>query len=190
MHAGCMADVTATRSMSAPLTALAAGAVVALLVGAYGAAHEPTFDEVAFFGFDSMAAMKVSLASAVGVLAVLQLVGALWLYGKLPGHPPRWLGGVHRASGVLALLLSLPVAYACLWSLGLRTGDGVSTRVLVHSLAGCAVYGALAAKVVAVHARRAPGWLLPVAGGLLFAALVVAVWTSAVWFVGENGWPS
>ena len=94
MHAGCMADVTATRSMSAPLTALAAGAVVALLVGAYGAAHEPTFDEVAFFGFDSMAAMKVSLASAVGVLAVLQLVGALWLYGKLPGHPPRWLGGV------------------------------------------------------------------------------------------------
>jgi hypothetical protein len=29
-----------------------------------------------------------------------------------------------------------------------------------------------------------------VAGGLLFATLIVAVWTSAVWYVGDSGWPS
>ena len=180
---------TAIRTSTAPLTALAAGGLVAVLVGAYGAAHEPTLDEVTLFGFDSMIAMKVYLAATVGVLAVLQLVGALWMYGKLPMAVPGWLGTAHRAGGVVAILLSLPVAYACLWSLGLQVADGASTRVVVHSVVGCVVYGAVTAKVVAVHARKAPGWLLPVAGGLLFASMVVVVWTSAVWFVGENGWP-
>jgi len=61
---------------------------------------------------------------------------------------------------------------------------------VVHSVAGCAVYGALVVKVVAVHARRGPGWLLPVAGGLLFATLIGVVLTSAVWYLGQNGWPS
>ena len=44
--------------------------------------------------------------------------------------------------------------------------------------------------VVAVRSKRAPGWFLPVAGGLLFTLLVVVVLTSAVWYIGEKGWPS
>jgi hypothetical protein len=44
-------------------------------------------------------------------------------------------------------------------------------------------------KVVAVRSGTAPGWLLPVAGGLLFTALMTVVWTSVVWYVGESGWP-
>jgi hypothetical protein len=37
--------------------------------------------------------------------------------------------------------------------------------------------------------RFAQGWFLPVAGGLLFALLIGAVMTSAVWFIGARGWP-
>jgi hypothetical protein len=45
-------------------------------------------------------------------------------------------------------------------------------------------------KVVAVRSRRAPGWFLPVAGGLLFTLLMLAILTSVVWYIGEKGWPS
>ena len=173
-----------------PLTAFAAGSIVSLLLGVYGVQHQPTFEPITTFGFGSMLEMKVYLATAVGALAVGQVVGALWLYGKLGIKAPSWLGTAHRASGTLAILLSLPVAYHCLWSLGFQSGEATPTRVLVHSVAGCAVYGAVVVKVMAVRTRSAPGWLLPVAGGLLFATVVCVVWTSAVWYVGENGWPN
>jgi hypothetical protein len=187
-HDRGVAHTVSTR-MAVPLTAFAAGGIVSLLLGLYGAQHQPTFEPIATFGFGSMIEMKVYLATAVGVLALGQLVGALWLYGKLGVQPPAWLGRAHRFSGALAILLSLPVAYHCLWSLGFQSGEGTSTRVLVHSVAGCAVYGALVVKVVAVRTRSAPGWLLPIAGGTLFATVVSVVWTSAVWYIGENGWP-
>ena len=55
-------------------------------------------------------------------------------------------------------------------------------RLAVHSLAGCFLYGAFAAKVLLVQSRRLPGWALPVAGGTL-ATLVVVLWySSAVWY--------
>ncbi len=49
--------------------------------------------------------------------------------------------------------------------------------------------GALVVKVVAVRSGRAPGWFLPAAGGLLFALLVSAVMTSALWYAAAKGWP-
>ena len=62
--------------------------------------------------------------------------------------------------------------------------------MLLHSLLGCAFYGAFAAKVVIVRSHSLPGWALPVAGGLVFTILV-AVWlTSGLWFISENGIPS
>ncbi len=62
--------------------------------------------------------------------------------------------------------------------------------MLAHSLLGCAFYGAFAAKVVIVRSKNLPGLTLPVAGGLVFSALV-AVWlTSALWFIREmDGFP-
>ena len=42
-------------------------------------------------------------------------------------------------------------------------------------------------QVIAVRSRRAPGWFLPVAGGLLFALLIGVVLTSAVWYIGVKG---
>ena len=63
------------------------------------------------------------------------------------------------------------VGYNCLWALGLETGPEVSTRVVVHGVLGCVLFGALVVKVVAVRSHAAPGWFLPVAGGLLFAVV-------------------
>ena len=79
---------------------------------------------------------------------------------------PSWLGTVHRDSGTVALVLTLFVAYHCLWALGLEIGtlhDGetVPTRTVVHGVIGCAVIGAIVVKVVAVRSRRAPGGSYP-----------------------------
>ena len=130
--------------------------------------------------------MKVWLASAAAALAMVQVLLAAWLYGKLGTDPPAWVGGAHRISGRLAFLLTIPVAYHCLWSLGFQGTDG---RVLAHSLLGCAVYGAFAAKVVIVRSERLPGMALPIAGGMMFAALVSVWYTSGLWFISEEGLP-
>lgn len=180
--------------MAVPLTAFTAGAVVAVLVGVVGKVHDPTLDGTTTLGFRTVIEMKVVLTVVIGVLAILQVLGGLWLYGRLGSGPPSWLGPAHRVTGAITLLLSVFVAYHCLWALGLETGrfhDGtdVPTRTVAHGVLGCAVLGAIVVKVVAVRARRAPGWFLPVAGGLLFALLIAAVLTSAGWYLNTNGWP-
>jgi hypothetical protein len=191
-----MADLTtAPRSMAVPLTAFAAGAVVALLIGVFGKVHEPSLDGTTTLGFDTVIGMKVAVSTVIGVLALGQVVGALWLYGKLGIRAPSWLGSAHRVSGTVALLVSVFVGYHCLWALGLESGTlengyEVPLRTVVHGVLGCAVFGAVVVKVVAVRSRRAPGWFLPLAGGLLFALLVVVVLTSAGWYLDEKGWPT
>ena len=180
--------------MATPLTALAAGAVVALLVGVFGRVHDPTLAGTTTFGFRTVIDMKVVLSVVIGVLAVLQVAGALWIYGRLGRPAPSWVGTAHRVSGLVAVVLTLVVAYHCLWALGLEAGtlaDGepVPLRTVVHGVLGCAVLGAVVVKVVAVRSRRAPGWFLPLAGGLLFALLVTAVLTSAAWYIAARGWP-
>lgn len=169
------------------VVALLLGAAVAVVLGVFGSQHRPTFSSGTTLGFGSVIQMKVWLALAVGVLALGQLFGALWMYGVLRLPVPAWLGMGHRVTGWLTVLVSLPVAYNCLWSLGFQHYD---TRVLVHSLLGCAVYGALVAKVFGVHATGQPRWLLPVVGGLLFTCFIGLVLTSAVWYVDTVGWPS
>jgi hypothetical protein len=190
-----VADITARKSMAIPLTAFTAGAVVALLVGVFGRVHDPTTHGTTTLGYPSVLAMKTVVATGIGVLVVVQLVTALWMYGRLGIRAPAWLGTAHRATGATTLALSLFVAYHCLWSLGLEVGhradgEAVSTRTFVHGLLGCAVLGAVVVKIVAVRSRRAPGWFLPVAGGLLFSLLVLAILTSAAWYIAVEGWPT
>jgi uncharacterized protein DUF6529 len=64
-------------------------------------------------------------------------------------------------------------------SAGFGTG---SPRVLIHSLLGSALYGAVVAKVLIVRSSRFAPWVLPVAGGLLFSILLGLWLTSALWF--------
>lgn len=159
------------------------GAVVAVLLGVYGDTHSPTgFPPFKLF-FSGTLQLKSSFAVAAGVLAIVQIILAARLYGKIHwpwrGDAPPWLGDLHRFTGVLAFAFTLPVAYHCLWSLGFQSTD---TRVLVHSLAGCFFYGIFVVKVLSVRSKSLPGWTLPVVGGLVFAALMALVATSSVWF--------
>ena len=168
------------------LVAAGVGAAVALTLGVYGNVHDQSQKLVFTLGFSSTIAMKVWLGTIALAFAVVQVATALWVFGKLPWRAPSWAGSLHRISGRLAFIVSLPVAYHCLWSLGFQDTD---TRVLAHSLLGCAVYGAFAAKVTIVRSKGLPGAALPVAGGLMFAVLVLAWYTSALWFIREQGFP-
>jgi Family of unknown function (DUF6529) len=164
------------------------GAAVALTLGIYGSAHTPATNLSITLGFSNTITMKVWLATVALAFAVVQFVSALWMYGRLPvGQAPAWTGGLHRISGRLAFIISLPVAYHCLYQLGFQHS---SARILAHSVLGCAFYGAFAAKVTVVRSRRLPSVALPIAGGLVFAVFV-AVWlTSALWFISDSGFPS
>jgi hypothetical protein len=185
-----MEAVTAPRSDAGPrlLLAAAVGALVAVSLGIYGNVHDPASDLAITFGFRDTITMKVWLASAAVVLAIVQLLSALWMYGRLPlGVAPDWIGGAHRISGRLAFLFSLPVAYHCLYQLAFQTS---SARVLAHSLLGCTFYGAFATKVTILRSRGLPGIALPLAGGLVFTVLVATWLTSGLWFISKNGFPS
>lgn len=124
--------------------------------------------------------LKVWLATAVLGLALLQVFTAAWIFRKLPFPRPRGISVVHRWSGRLAFVVSLPVAYHCVFKLGFQSYD---RRVLIHSFFGVAVYGAFTAKVLIVRMRRFPGWALPVAGSLLFVTILGAWYESALWFL-------
>lgn len=163
------------------IAAAAVGGLVAVSLGAYGQLHAPTGRGIATFGFPAVLPMKAWVTSGAALLALIQLASALALWGRLPllQHAPAWLATFHRWTGTVAFLLTLPVAYHCLWSLGFRSGNA---RVLVHSLSGCLFYGALATKLLVLRAPKLPAWALPVAGGSL-VALITGLWlTSSLWF--------
>ncbi|WP_328470159.1 DUF6529 family protein [Actinoplanes sp. NBC_00393] len=162
-----------------------AGVGVAIGLGVYGRLHDPAGSST-ISEFLRLQTTKVWLATAVAALAVVQLLSALSLYGKLP--TARWTPMVHRWSGRLALLVSLPVAVHCLYALGFRSD---SPRALAHSLLGCLFYGAFVAKMLLLS-RPGEGraWALPLAGGLVLTA-VAGLWlTSSLWFFTTigSGW--
>jgi len=165
------------------------GAAVAVALGVYGALHDPAMRPLFTLGFSGMLQMKAWLSTAVVVLVLLQLVSALWMWGRLPGagDAPGWVSGVHRWTGTAAFVVSLPVAFHCLWALGFYYGD---VRVLVHSVAGCLFYGAFASKMLGLRLRSMPGWVLPVLGGLVFTLLIVLWLTSALWLFTRPGVPA
>ncbi|HUZ28653.1 MAG TPA: DUF6529 family protein [Solirubrobacteraceae bacterium] len=164
------------------------GAAVALTLGIYGSAHTPASDLSITLGFTNTITMKVWLATIAIAFALVQILTALWMYGRLPLHAaPSWLGRVHRISGRLAFIVSLPVAYHCLYQLGFQHS---SARVLAHSILGCVFYGAFATKIVVVRSPKLPGAALPIAGALSFTVLVCVWLTSGVWYISNSGFPS
>jgi hypothetical protein len=170
------------------LWVLLLGAAVAAATGAYAGLHEPAGRPLTTLGFSGVLQMKAWLTSGAAVLLLVQLTTALWMWGRLPGagRAPVWAGQLHRWSGTIAFVLTLPVAFHCIWSLGFTTD---STRVVVHGLAGCLFYGAYAAKMLGLRVRGLPGWGLPVLGGTVLASLVLIWFTSALWFFTRSGIP-
>jgi hypothetical protein len=181
----------AERAGTTPRTGLTiaflGGAAVSVFLGVYGRVHDPTGETVVDLFFKNQITMKAWLATAAVLLVVVQITSALRMYGKVGSGPaPSWLGDAHRLSGTVAFVLTLPVAYHCLWSLGFNADAGFD-RVFIHSIAGCLFYGAFAAKVIVVRRHGLPGWALPVAGSVVFTALVVTWLTSALWFFDQQG---
>jgi Family of unknown function (DUF6529) len=169
----------------AVLVTMAVGAMVAVSLGVYGRLHEPTFFAVNVAGFSSPQAVKAWLASAAFLLALVQLGSALVMWGKVPGvAAPSWIGGLHRWSGRLAVLTTVPVAVHCLYALGF---DWSSPRVLMHSLLGCFFYGVFVTKMLVLSRSGLPDWSLPVIGGATFTALTGLWLTSSVWFFTTFG---
>jgi hypothetical protein len=125
---------------------------------------------------------KAWFATAAVFLAILQVSTAARMWGHLKGVVPlsdAVVGPVHRWSGRLALLCTLPVAFHCIFILGFQTTD---LRVTIHSILGSFVYGVFVVKVLFVRNHSYPGWVLPMAGGTLFATLATLWLTSSLWY--------
>jgi uncharacterized protein DUF6529 len=172
-------------SLTKLLVPLAIGAAVSITLGLYGRLHTPTGIAVSLAGFSSQLTVKVWLASVAVTFAVVQLISALVMYGKVPGvAAPSWIGTLHRWSGRTAFLFTIPVAVQCLYALGFQT---YSTRVLIHSLLGCVFFGAFTVKMLILPKKGLPGWTLPLFGGIVFSTLVGLWLTSALWFFATFG---
>lgn len=173
------------RGISGVVAALAIGALVSIALGAYGKMHDPTGEALNLAGFSSGIAAKAWLASVAFVLAIVQVLSALAMWGRLPGFTAgHGTAVVHRWSGRIAVIVSLPVAAHCLYALGFQAFD---TRVLLHSLFGCFFYGLFVCKMVVLTRSKTPGWVLPVVGAAVFTGLVGLWATSSLWFFSEYG---
>ena len=141
-----------------------------------------TYTDILTSVFSSTIAAKAWLATGAGVLALVQISTGARIFGKIkrfvPISPPS-VNRVHRWSGRLAVLFTLPVAFHCIFILGFQTTDA---RVLTHSIVGSFVYGVIAVKLFFVHDRDHPRWTLPVVGGLVFATLATLWSTSSLWY--------
>ncbi|WP_055530226.1 DUF6529 family protein [Streptomyces graminilatus] len=157
-------------------------AAVAVGLGVYGKVHDPRGTAFNLAGFSSTGAVKSWLATTAFGFALVQVVSALMMYGKLPG--PSWSSTLHRWSGRIAFLVAVPVAVHCLYAFGYQTYD---SRVMWHSLLGCFFFGVFSAKMLLLRWDRLPNWLLPVVGGLVFTVLTVLWLTSALWFFRNFG---
>ena len=167
----------------------AVGIVVAAVLAAYARVSPGDGAAITTLGFSTLLAMKAWLSSILIVLVAVQVVSALAMWGRLPGvsAAPAWVSPLHRWTGTVAFVVSLPVAFHCVWSLGFSDS---SARTLIHSLVGCLVYGIFAAKMLALRLPGLPGWTLPVLGGALAVALTVVWFTSALWFFTVSGAPA
>jgi hypothetical protein len=176
------------RSGSAIALALLAGAAVALAIGTYAKVHQPAGRPLFLIGFSGMLQLKAWLTTVALVLVLVQLTTALWIWERLPGAgpAPSWTPTLHRWSGSLAFVTTIPVALHCVWALGFET---TSPRVLLHALLGCAFYGAYTAKMLGLRLPGLRRWVVPALGGTVFALFVLLWSTSALWFFTRSGVP-
>ena len=182
------AGETGTPGRQWALAAIGAlGLAVSAWLAAYARVHPGDGAALTTLGFSGMLQMKAWLSTAAAVLVVVQVLSALAMWGRLPGVPASatWPAPVHRWTGTVAFLLTLPVMFHCVWSLGFATGDA---RTVVHSIAGCALYGVFAAKMLALRLPSLPRGTVPLLGALLVALILVVWFTSALWFFTRSGY--
>jgi len=160
------------------LIAFVIGSAVAVGLGAYGKVHDPTGQAINIAGFSSGLAAKAALSTVAMVLAVVQVITAMGLFGRIP-LSGNWVGPVHRWSGRIAVAVTVPVAVHCLYALGFQTFDA---RVVSHSIAGCFFYGAFVCKMLILTRDDSPKWALPLLGGLVLSGLTALWMTAGLWY--------
>lgn len=141
-----------------------------------------TYTDIVESVFSSTIAGKAWFATGAVTLAIVQVLTASRMWGKLKRVVPLSFATakrIHRWSGRLAVLLTIPVFFHCVTTLGFETPDA---RVAVHSIAGSFVYGVLAAKLLVIRWKGYPHWVLPVRGGSLAAVLTTLWLTSSLWY--------
>ena len=169
--------------------ALLVGAGVAVALGVYGRVHTPDYSGLPSMGFSSAGTFKAWATTVVLVLALAQLLSALWLYGRLPGagSAPAWLGTAHRAvrragvpdlpAGGVLLPLRLRVRAVALVDAG---AGALAGRVrLLRRLRRQGDPGAQQAR-----SRAGP---CPSRAALLLTAVVLLWLTGSWWFFGVEG---
>ena len=165
------------------------GVLLAVAVGVFADTHTPNY-AFSLLGrtYADATRLKAWIATAIVGLALVQLVLALWIYGRLPGLgvAPRWARRAHRANGLMTVALTVPVAVHCVVAYGFQTQ---TPRLLLHSLAGCAFYGVFVTKVCLVRDRRQPRWALPVMGGILLGVIALLWYSAALWVFDGNHVP-
>ena len=129
-------------------------------------------------------APRLLVAAGVGAAVAV----ALGVYGRV--HDPSqelvfrlffsstiamkvWLGTIAVAFAVVQVLTAL---------MAVRQVPGDGTGVAGQ-------HPRVRSEVLIVRSKGLPSVALPVAGGLMFAVLVGAWYTSALWFIDEQGWP-
>ena len=146
------------------------------------ASVESTWTDLMTSVFSTGIAGKAWFASAALFFAVIQVLTGARIFGKLQRVvriERPYVNRVHRWSGRLAILCTLPVAFHCIFILGFQTA---SPRVFLHSVLGTFVYAVLAVKLFFVHDSDHPRWTLPLVGGTLFTVLVLLWATSSFWY--------
>ncbi len=149
------------------------------------ASVESAWTDVMTSVFSSGIAAKAWFATAALAFGVVQVSTGARIFGKLQRLVPvgrPHVNRVHRWSGRLAVLCTLPVAFHCIFILGFQTTDA---RVFAHSLIGSFVYGVIAVKIFFVRDRDHPRWTLPLVGGTLFTVLAALWTTSSLWYFTE-----
>jgi amino acid transporter len=160
-------------------------AAFALTAGLLARGRQERSGHVTLF-FSSQFHLMTWLSMVALGLACCQLLTAAWIFRKLPWPRPPRIREIHRWTGRLAIVFVLPVLYWCIFQLGFQTING---RYLAHSVLGTLFVGAVAGKITIVRLRRFPAWVYLLAGLLVFATLLGAWSTSALWFVHQAGNP-
>ena len=125
--------------------------------------------------------IKASLAAIALILAVMQVLLMLQLYGKIRIFPgsPETLAWWHRREGDLLLLIFVAIAYHCVTRAAI---DPLSSRVVSHAIFGSILLTIIFFKVIVV--RWVPGLMSYIAwiGSALFIVATGTVLTSAGYY--------
>ena len=100
------------------LVALLGGCAVALALGLYARLHHPASYALDIAGFSSPLYAKSWLTTAAVVFAIVQVVHRLPDLPAAAAPAPAGMAAVHRWSGRIAILLTVPVLVHCIYTLG------------------------------------------------------------------------